>query len=509
MSKFTEFIDKTIDQAASYFGYTSSAKNIPNQSQDTAKVNPLKDTTKPASRVSRSEYESDNVLLGNLEGFINPEYNLNIIPALRGLAANNPDVGAVYNDLIQLTNTGHKIIFNQSIPAEQADKMRKHLDNKTLKWGSGVAGINGLVNKWIAQIWVSGALSNEWVIAEDLSGVENNVIVNPENIRFKYVEATTRYQPYQIIKNHLMKVKLIKNSVKLNTNTFFYVGILGSTDAPYGIPPFLTAVEALKTQKSMTKNINHILKQLGLLGYLEVKLDKPSQLPNESLPQYNARLDKLLSDSKKNVSEGFSDGVVVGFDQDHDFEFHSTSQNLNGVSDIFNSNETQVSNGLKSTPVFIGQKSNGTESNMGIIFTKMLSQLRNVQEILSSNLKMGYLLELQLQGFNITNADFRVEFKASTISDELKIQQSREIKQRTSKALMIDGVISNDTYAEEMGYNKPFSDKPIIPYDEQVNGAPADDGETKQKANDAKSKSARKTRETEKKQPKRKDTKTK
>jgi len=495
--------DQIISKALGFLRYTPP--NIPTLNPDPVK----KDTTKPASRVSRSEYESDNVLIGNLEGFNNPEYDLRLIPYLRGLAATNPDVGAVYNDLIQLTNTGHKIIFDQSIDAKQQDKMKKHLKNKAAKWGSGVAGINGLVNKWIAQIWVSGALSNEWVIANDLSGVENNVIVNPENIRFKYNEKTTRYKPFQIIKNHLLKLKAIKNSVELNPNTFFYVGLLGATDSPYGIPPFLTAIEALKTQKSMTKNINHILKQLGLLGYLEVKLEKPSQLANESLPAYNARLDKLLYDSKKNVSEGFSDGVVVGFADDHEFEFHSTSQNLSGVSDIFNSNETQVANGLKTTPVFIGQKSNGTESNMGIIFTKMLSQLRNVQEIVSSNLKMGYLLELQMNGFLITDADITIEFKPSTISDDLKMQQAKEIKQRVAKLLFIDGIISKDTYAEDMGYSKPFSEKPVIPYDEQQGGAPAEDGEKKQKDNDNKSKSARKSRDTSKTQPKRKDTKTK
>jgi hypothetical protein len=465
-----------------------------------------KDTTKPSSRASQSEYQEDNTILGKIEGFTNPEFNPDIIPQLRYLAATNEDVGAVYNDLITLTNTGHKIVFDQSIAPEIQDEMRRHLKSKSVNWGSGVAGINGLINKWIGQIWVSGALSTEWVIANDMSGVENSVLVNPENIRFKYDNKTTKYKPYQIIRNKLLGIKL-GNKVALNENTYSYVGMLNSTDSPYGIPPFLTALEALKTQKTMKKNINHILKQLGLLGYLEVKLTKPTQKAGESLPAYEARLDKLLADSKKNVLSGFHEGVVVGYEEDHEFEFHSTSQQLNGVSDIFNSNEIQVANGLKSQPTFIGQKSNGTESNLGIVFTKMLSQLRNVQEILASNLIRGYILELQLKGYNVTASSLSVVFNPSTITDDLKIQQGKEIKQRVAKLLLIDGIISNDQYAEEMGYNQPFSEKPLIPYKEQTGKAI----DPEKKANDAanKTKSERKVRDKNKKQPRRNDTKTK
>ena len=153
----------------------------------------------PAGRVSKSEYDNGGIYNSN---YCKPTFLLELIPKLRALSRSNEDLGSVYNDLIQLTNTGHNIIFNQDIPEEQVDKMRKHLISKRKKWGSGVHGIEGLVNKWIAQVWISGALSNEWVINNTMDGILNSCLVNPENINFKYDSRTTFYQPYQRITNN-------------------------------------------------------------------------------------------------------------------------------------------------------------------------------------------------------------------------------------------------------------------------------------------------------------------
>lgn len=467
-----------------------------------------KTVSKPSGkRVSIPETEENSILgeFAKIDDNTRPEEILSFIPKIRKLSRINEDVGSVYNDLIQLTNTGHRIIFNQDIPADKVNAMLSHLKKVRKKWGSNKADINSLINKWIGQIWISGALSNEWVPRMDLKGIQNGCLVDPENIRFVYNKRTTFFEAHQLVRNRVVE-KGVNNLIKLNPETYFYRGILNDTNTPYGIPPFLTALKSISTQENMKKNIDHILEQLGLLGYLEVKVAKPNKNERENDTAYERRLDKLLDDTKKNVSNGFSDGVVVGFDDDHEFEFHATTKNLSGVSEIFNQNQVQLANGLKSSPTFIGQKSNGTESNLGIVFTKMLSQLKNVQEIVASNLEFGYLLELRLAGFQIKESDLSVEFKTSTISDDLKLWQSKEIKQRVLKLLLIDGIIDQEGYAEGMGYDKAYSEKPLIPYEEQGKSS---NGSKEDKEKDTKNKSARKTRSKEKNQPKRKDTNTK
>ena len=301
-------------------------------------------------------------------------------------------------------------------------------------------------------------------------------------------------------------MSLTQTYIKLNEATYKYFALINDTDEPYGIPPYLTALEALGTQKDMTTNINHVMKQLGLLGYLEAKVEKPEQLANESVSNFEQRLDSLLIKTKQNIQNGFMDGVVVGYKDDHEFDFHSTSKNLSGVSEIFNQNERQVANGLKTSPNFLGLPGGGTETNMGIVFTKMLSQLKSVQNIVGANLAAGYELELLMAGFNPKNIN--IKWRASTITDDLKMQQSFEIKQRVAHLLTVDGIISQDKYADIMGYEKPYKKEPIVPYKDQAGGG-SKDPEQDKKDGEVKKKSERKQRDKDNKQPRRKDNETK
>ena len=466
----------------------------------------LRTVNPPAGRVSQPDYYGDYegiTGLGESINFVTPSFVRESIPTIRKLYKVNADVGSIIFDLISLTNTGHSIEFDQTVKPEIVDKMRKHLKEKSKNWGSGVSGINGLINKMVAQIWVSGALSNEWIPNKQLTGISNNSLINPENIVFKYNRRINRYEAYQKLKG---SISIRKTHIKLNSLTYKYFGLLNDTDEPYGIPPFLTALEDIGTQKDMKTNINHILKQLGLLGYLEVKLAKPEQEANESSSQFKKRLESLLVTTKQNVQNGFMDGVVTGFEEDHEFNFHSTTKNLGGVSDIFNQNERQIANGLKTSPNFLGLPGGGTETNMGIVFTKMLSQLASVQNIIGLNLEEGYALELRLAGFNFKSVT--VKWRASTITDDLKIQQSLEIKQRVAKQLRIDGIIGQDKYADIMGLEKPYSPEPMVPFENQAGGGGSKDDEGDSDGDTVKKKSEKKQREKDNKQPRRKEQKT-
>lgn len=455
----------------------------------------------PAGRVSvPNEIDTGYSItkLGIEANMLKPEFSFDSIPIIRKLYKYNEDVGSILIDLIQLTNTGHKINFENSVNADQVDKMRKYLETRSKTWGSGVAGVHGLINKMIAQIWVSGALSAEIIPARGLKYIDNIVLVNPETIRFKSIKKDGRHQPYQLLKYFK---GFTKQFIKLNTTTYKYYGLYSDTDTPYGVPPFLTALRALKTQDSMRKNIDHIMEQMGLLGYLETKVAKPDMNAGENEEQYASRLKSLLEQTKKNLLGGFKEGVVVGFEEDHEFEFHATTKNLTGLPDLFNQNENQIANGLKTSGTFIGINGSGTEQMLSIVFTKMLSQLKNVQLILATFLEELYYLELTMAGFDFKS--LHVEFKPSTITDDLKNQQAMEIKQRVAHNLWVDGIIGQDKYADKMGEEK--FDTVVERPEPQGNT----DSSGKKKREDDKDKSDRTSRDKKKTQPKRKDTQTK
>ena len=215
-------------------------------------ISPQKNIIVPAGRSSHP-IADDTTTFEDIRGnttFVKPAFVREAIPVIRKLSIINADVSLAVNDQVQLTNTGHIIHFDKSVPDDQIDKMRIHLDSKARTWGDGVAGINGLINKMIAQIWVSGALSIEWVPQARKRGIENLALVNPESIRFALEKG--RFVPYQK-RNNILDPN--NEFTKLNTNTYKYYALNGDTEIPYGIPPFIAALENIATQKDMNKNI--------------------------------------------------------------------------------------------------------------------------------------------------------------------------------------------------------------------------------------------------------------
>ena len=146
-------------------------KKIPRNNAKTKDVDSKKkNVTLPAGRISVPSTGNKDYTYDRIKGELNivkPDFLFDSIPVIRKLYKVNEDLGLALFDLIQLTNTGHEIKFNQDVKPELADKMRAHLKNVSNNWHTGSAGIDGLVNKWIAQTYISGALSIEWVINKD------------------------------------------------------------------------------------------------------------------------------------------------------------------------------------------------------------------------------------------------------------------------------------------------------------------------------------------------------
>lgn len=446
-------------------------------------------------------------------GFIKPSFNIDAIKFIRQLRSQNPDIGLAINDMKELSNTGHKIKFSADTPHNIAENMREHIKEVSKSWLDGVNSIEGIINKLISQIWIGGAISVEMIPRTDLKGLSGLGLVNPEEIRVKINPKTRRYEFYQVnTRNFFSNKEKSKDAplgfIKLNPNQFIYYGLTGDEEIPYGIPPYLTALEALETQKDMKENIAFIVDQIGIMGFLEFLMEKPFQEADESDANYRIRLENNLVDLRKEVLKGFKDGVIVGYKEDHESNFHSTTKNISNLDSIFNLNQVQVANGLKTHPTFLGVNTGASESSMSVVFTKMLSQLNNVQSILSSVLEQIFKMELRFYGFNEKYIkSLRVEFNTSTITDALKSEQAGEIKRRNLKSDYIQGLISQEKFAEELGYGKPDQKEPRVPLFQEKD-SPDDQVKKEQREKD-KDTSDRRVRDKNKAQPKRKDNNTK
>jgi len=460
----------------------------------------------PPGRISSPDIEQSLSLLSESLEFVTPDFSYEMIPTIRKLLKVNSSVSLAANSIVELANTGFELEFTGEASDDDKEKMKDHLRMAFKRWGYGTAGIHGIINKFIYQVYVGGAISVEWVPLNDLTGIDYPAIINPENIRVAFNHSKRKYEFYQVPKLFLRNSK--KNGAKglkdswnkLNPITYQYLAFFTDEEKPIGTPPFLSALDDVQAQLRMLKNIGYVSDQLGLMGFLEFLMSKPSPKEGENPEQYKTRLNSLLDSSKGNIKDGLKDGIVVGYKNDHEFNFHSSTKDTSGVAGIFDINHRMVSNGLFTSPQFLGGVSQGSEAMLTVVFTKMLSQLNNLHMGISNTIERGIYLELSLAGFKYP--EVQLKFKPSTITDMVKIEQGKEYKIRNLVSLYNQGIIGQPQFAKEMGYDKPDQEEPRLDPNEVL-----DPSKAKEKVEKDKDTSDRKTRDKNKPQPKRNDTK--
>lgn len=501
-------IKNTIDALANYVGLNKRPVMDPTNPIPTNEVSTKSGKKNlPPRRITEPPQNQATVLFGPDKDLVLPGYQFEIIPQIRKLVYSNQDVSQALHNIVTLANTGHKIKFDSSVSLQDANEMREEIKEIAPTWHYGCADINALVNKLLTQIMISGAISVEIVPNYSLTGVRRLFMPLPETIRFKYNKGQQTYEPYQLSKKNIFDRKVgLEGLIKLNTNTFKYYASNGDTESPYAWPPYLPAIPALTDQSTIWENIKWIIQQMGAWGFLEVIAEVPERKSGEGDEKYAARCENYLSEVRDNILQGMRDGVVVGSkqadsdDPDHEFQFHSIAKSANGLSEVVNLNELKVSAGLKQDPLLTNKSpKGGAEGSATVLFTKLLSEQVNIQANLKKVLKDVYTLHFRLRGKKFKWLD--IEFNPSTILDALKNQQAQEIKIRNLRQLRMDGIISQDEYAEGLGLDKPHQQEPVVPFmPEKSTGDPNLDAEKKKVREKSKDTSDKRVRDKNKPQ---------
>jgi hypothetical protein len=229
-------------------------------------------------------------------------------------------------------------------------------------------------------------------------------------------------------------------------------------------------------------------------------LQKPDKSMGETDAQYAARLDSLLIETSERLKNGMKDGVVVGFNPDSEFISSSIAKNYKDAVELFKNNESQIASGMKQDPTLWGRDYNTSETQITVVFMKMISELRNFQNIIATNLEFGYAMELRMAGFKFDY--ITVRFKPSTLGDDLKLQQAEEVKIRNVERKYILGLISQEQMADELGYEAPDQDEPRVDVNTLAGGKSEQELEIARKnREDGKNASDRKVREKNKPGP--------
>ena len=228
------------------------------------------------------------------------------------------------------------------------------------------------------------------------------------------------------------------------TNTFQYKVILSSSDPD---------------KKPLVENIQFIVEQLGVMGFLHVLYQKPNLVMGNTTSE-KEELESFLEEAVIRLQTSLKNGVVAGYADDVEFDFKQVTKDFSGVKELWDLNESNLTSGVKMDPSLLGKNHGSTETQITVVFTKMLAQLKNVQNLVKADLEFGFTLELVLAGFKFNSIE--VIFNPSTGVDKLKDEQSEEIRIRNSNALYWDGIISLAEYARRHGYDDSDESEPRV-----------------------------------------------
>lgn len=405
---------------------------------------------------------SDESLGGNLSLLlnkyqdINPVISFEMLELLKKLWIYNPDVSQFVANLQNLANNGHSIqvsAASESVAAAAVATLNEGA-NRIYKNG---AGVDGLINAYLAQIAWSGALSSEDIVNFAGRRVEHTVIVPVESIRFRFDPETQSYIPFQRTSNPRKASGYGLNLIELNPETYSYSALQTVENIPYAKPPATAAVEAIiNGQEPMMENLRYIIQKFGLLGLVTASVMPPSRKPNETEGEYQARATSYLSMVAKSLEGQFSKGLLVSF-RDQKIEHTNVSEGAAGVYDINRVSEEQIMSGLGMQPAFFGRTDSTTETYADVVYNLLLAQVHNIQRVVKRRHEKTLRLDLRLKGVNVDSVSmiFNKPFSRNAKADA----EREEIEIRNVLEKVRAGLISADEGAQELGYESWHDEK--------------------------------------------------
>ncbi|MBK8810699.1 MAG: hypothetical protein IPN69_08200 [Acidobacteria bacterium] len=387
---------------------------------------------------------------------ISPVIDFEMLALLKKFYLFNPDVSQFVSNLQNLANNGHTVSVDATTDA-RAEAAVNRLNEAASRLFPLGAGVDGLLNAYLAQIAWSGALSSEDVVNFAGRRVEKVVLVPVESIRFKYDEENFEYRAYQRTTNYARRDLENLNLIRLSTETYRYLALQTVENNPYAKPPATAAIDSIiQGQEPILKNIQHIAQKFGLAGLVTASVMPPPKKPNETDAEYQGRAKSYLKMIATSLEGQFSKGLLVSF-RDQKLEHANIAEGARGVYDLNRISEEQVMSGLAMQPAFFGRTDSTTETYADVVYNLLLAQVHNIQRLVKRRQEATYRLDLRLGGIEVdgVSLSFNKPFSRNALADA----QTGEIEIRNVLEKVRAGLISPDEGAQELGYESWFDEQ--------------------------------------------------
>ena len=363
--------------------------------------------------------------------FIYPRYPREYLFLIEKAVVANPLLSQAHNLFITLANTGHEVI----VQGKDKEKASKELEEL-----ASTINTDHLINQLLSQIVISGAISAEIVVKEDLSGIQKIALVPTSTIYFVYNPETDEYEPYQWV--------ALTDPIKLNTKTYKYIPLLTMDGSPYAIPPLLASLSVVETFEEFINELKGLAKKIGLLGFLDIKFPPLPKAPSETEAEYQERLRAFLEKIGEDISSNINKGIFLHYDGT-EAEFKEITSNAAGVKEIIELAERLAIEGAKLQPSLIGFSTGYTETWSSVALLTFSNQLQSMQTLVKRFLEYTYKLHLALKGFDIDDVD--VEFEELPDFNPDKKAEAELKKAQYITTLLQNNIITVEEAREWLG----------------------------------------------------------
>ena len=383
------------------------------------------------------------------------------------LSTYNPDYSQAVENIKMLANTGHTLMVDATSDL-QRKKTKALLEEKARVIKPNSGGIDGIIDKLLDQAATYGACAGEWVLSDDLKDVVDFADINPKTIRFFWEEVEQRWAPYQRVKTEQAR-EAKKNGqvvrggcVKLNEVTFIYHDFDAEPESPYGTPPFLAALQNIAIQRDIIFNMSQIVKKIGLLGMIDVAVERLTPMAGETDAAFETRMAEYLDGYIEVAEDMARDGGMVHFD-DAKITTAQLGGNAAGATNIHKANEEMVFSGLKSMPSVQGRSFSTTETYAGVAYEIVIRNTRKYQMAVKRFIERGYWLIASLNGLNPDS--IRLQFNDNKSLNRLQDANSEGKEISNGFQLWLLGIVDQMGLAQRLGYSSPKVPKTEPPVD--------------------------------------------
>lgn len=390
---------------------------------------------------------------------VSPIVDFQSLEILEKFAIFNPDVSQYCDNIKNLANTGHQVRVDAKSESIAEAALNRINETASRLYRNG-AGVDGLINAYLFQIAVFGALSSEDVVNFAGRRIEQTVLVPVQQIRFKYDSEFGIYKPYQKSNNWAKGTRRdALGLIELHPETYRYYALQTIQNSPYAIPPATAAIEMIcQSQKPIFENVAYIAQKYGLLGMYSASVTPPPKKPGETDSEHQARATAYLTSVAKNLAARLRDGLLVAF-RDQKIEHTPIASGAKDVYDINRMSEEQIMSGLGMQPAFFGRTDSTTETYADVVYSLLLAKVHNLQRLVKRRQEQTYRLDLRLGGVEVDGVSMR--FNKTYSRNVTEENAAEQIKWQTVLEKVKNGFLSPTEGAQELGQETWFDEEMI------------------------------------------------